>query len=102
VIRIKDRHELDWKHLKAINGFQEKIYAVLVDWREKKSEYCLIYMHGMGSNTLEGSNLIDYLFPNMALCCFDFSGSGKSQGFCSTYGIKEYQDIGINLTRKVI
>lgn len=36
---------------------------------------------------------------DLALCCFDFSGSGKSEGETSTYGIKEYEDIGTgNLT----
>jgi hypothetical protein len=52
-------------------------------------------MHGLGSNILEGSILIDHLGSNIALCCFDFSGSGKSQGTCNSYGTKEYQDIGI-------
>ena len=40
------------------------------------------------------------MLPNLALCCFDFSGSGKSQGDCTAYGIKEYKDIGTLSTIK--
>jgi hypothetical protein len=66
----------------------------------KKAEHCIVYMHGMDSNILEGSMLIPHLPNNFALCCFDFAGSGKSQGSCSTYGIKEFRDIGTLFPRK--
>jgi hypothetical protein len=74
---------------------------VLVDSKARQSDYCLIFMHGLGSNILEGSILIEHLSANLALCCFDFSGSGKSQGSCNAYGTKEYQDIS-NLTNKKV
>jgi hypothetical protein len=50
-------------------------------------------MHGLASNILEGTCLADHLLPVTALFCFDFSGSGKSAGTVSSYGLKEQDDI---------
>jgi hypothetical protein len=50
-------------------------------------------LHGYGSNKQEGFTLIDFLPKEVDLCCFDFSGSGKSQGTITTYGLKEFRDI---------
>jgi hypothetical protein len=46
-------------------------------------------MHGYGSNRLECVNFLKYLPGRYALCCFDFSGCGKSEGDLITYGMKE-------------
>jgi len=50
-------------------------------------------MHGLASNILEGSLIIDNLPYDIDLYCFDFSGSGKSGGKLNTYGYKEHEDI---------
>lgn len=51
-------------------------------------EICIVFLHGYGSNRLECSSLIKGLDENYALCSFDFSGSGKSEGDRITYGAK--------------
>jgi len=90
------------KHIHPTNRYSERLYGVLIDSKEKQSEYCVIFMHGLGSNILEGSILIEHLSDSLGLCCFDFSGSGKSQGFCNAYGTKEYQDISNLANKKVV
>ena len=50
-------------------------------------------MHGYGSNRLECTNVLKSIPESMALCSFDFSGSGKSEGERVTYGVKEKEDI---------
>lgn len=50
-------------------------------------------MHGYGSNRLECTNILKILPENYALCAFDFSGSGKSEGDLITYGMKEKEDV---------
>ncbi len=50
-------------------------------------------MHGYGSNRLECANLLRTLQPQYALCSFDFSSSGKSEGSVITYGMNEKEDI---------
>jgi hypothetical protein len=52
-------------------------------------------MHGYGSNRLECATLLRNIPALCALCAFDFSGSGKSEGDLVTYGMKEKEDISI-------
>lgn len=54
----------------------------------------MVFMHGLGSTRLEGLNLLKEMPKGYSLCVFDFSGSGKSEGKCVTYGMKERHDIG--------
>ena len=56
-------------------------------------------MHGLASNTLEAVGILDHLLPNIALCVFDFAGSGRSRGSICTYGLKEHEDIVAVLDR---
>jgi hypothetical protein len=48
----------------------------------------------MGSTRLESLSVVQCMPANYCLCMFDMSGSGKSQGDLTTYGIKECEDIG--------
>lgn len=57
---------------------------------------CIVYLHGLGSSRLEALSLVQHLPLNYCLCMFDMSGSGKSEGDFTTYGLKESEDIGIN------
>ena len=50
-------------------------------------------MLGYGSNRLECTNILRALPDHYAVCAFDFSGSGKSEGDLVTYGMKEKEDI---------
>lgn len=99
---MHEHPELKIRHFQAVNSYSERLYAVLVDHKQSQSETCIVFLHGLGSNILEGSLLIEHLPPKMALCCFDFSGSGKSQGKCTTYGIKQHKDIGRTVISKVL
>jgi predicted acyl esterase len=54
----------------------------------------ILFMHGYGSNRLECASLLRALPEEWAVCAFDFSGSGKSEGDLVTYGAKEKEDIG--------
>lgn len=56
--------------------------------KSKKSNACIIYAHGLGSNKLEALTLAKF-FPKYGydICAFDFSGSGRSEGTYTSYGL---------------
>jgi alpha/beta superfamily hydrolase len=63
------------------------------------SDTCIIYAHGLGSNKMESLSLVQCLQKlNYHICAFDFSGSGKSDGDFTTYGLREQDDINAILT----
>jgi pimeloyl-ACP methyl ester carboxylesterase len=84
---------LSHRPLKVKNSHGETLHGVLVDRRERQADYCIVFMHGLASNTLEAATIIDHLLPNTALFAFDFAGSGRSGGTCCTYGLKEHEDV---------
>ncbi len=53
------------------------------------SKICIIYAHGLGSNKLEVLPILKHLrsYP-YDVCSFDFSGSGKSEGNYTSYGLR--------------
>jgi hypothetical protein len=75
------------------NKYNEKLKVSLFFAQKTKHETCVVYMHGFGSNRTEAIFLLKYLPTNISLCCFDFSGEGKSEGRIVTYGHKEKDDI---------
>ena len=55
---------------------------------------CVIYCHSHNSCRIQGTWLKEYLIPNnVALCIFDFKGSGHSEGDYTTMGWHETFDI---------
>lgn len=70
------------------NKYNEKLKVSLFFNRAEAQETCILYMHGYGSNRVEGVVLLRYLPSNISLCCFDFSAEGKSEGRIVTYGQK--------------
>lgn len=58
------------------------------------SRACIVYAHGLGSNKLEALSLAKY-FPKHGfdICAFDFSGSGRSEGNFTSYGLLEQDDV---------
>ena len=55
---------------------------------------CVIYLHGNAGTQIEGRFMVKYLAPkNIASFCFDFSGSGQSDGDVVTLGLNERQDV---------
>jgi pimeloyl-ACP methyl ester carboxylesterase len=63
------------------------------------SDTCIIYAHGLGSNKMESLSLVQCAQKtHYHICAFDFSGSGKSDGDFTTYGLREQDDINAILT----
>ncbi len=85
-------HELIHELPQVFNSNFERLYVSLFK-KKVDCQVCIVFLHGYGSNRLECSNILPLLSPEMALCSFDFSGSGKSQGDSVTYGVKEKEDI---------
>lgn len=54
----------------------------------------VIYLHGNAGTQVEGRFMVKYLAPRgIASFCFDFSGSGNSDGETVTLGLKEKDDV---------
>jgi hypothetical protein len=70
----------DYEHVDSsvYNKYEEKLKVSLFFSKDQPHENCVLYMHGYGSNRIEGIFLLRHLPKNIALCCFDFSGEGKS------------------------
>ena len=55
---------------------------------------CVIYLHGNSSSRLEALGCVAFVLPmNMTLFCFDFSGSGLSEGEYISLGFYEREDL---------
>ena len=55
---------------------------------------CVVYLHSHGGCRLEAINLLPSVADiEMDFCCFDFTGSGLSEGEYTTLGFEEYSDI---------
>ncbi|EAY02765.1 hypothetical protein TVAG_369930 [Trichomonas vaginalis G3] len=55
---------------------------------------CVIYLHGNAGTQVEGRFMVKYLAPKtIATFCFDFAGSGNSDGETVTLGLNEKQDV---------
>ena len=64
-----------------------------VDKTQRVSSRCLLYLHTHGANRLEGLGLANEAAGlGMNFCCFDFAGSGKSEGKFTTLGVRESDD----------
>ena len=53
---------------------------------------CVLFLHTHGGSRVEGLFLKPYVLPKLALCFFDFAGSGLSEGEYITLGPKEKRD----------
>jgi pimeloyl-ACP methyl ester carboxylesterase len=62
--------------------------------RNKGSKACILYAHGLGSNKLEALSLAKFFLKHgYDICAFDFSGSGRSEGDYTSYGLLEQEDV---------
>lgn len=63
--------------------------------RVKKELPCVIFLHGNSSSRVEGIRFADmFLRSNITFFCFDFSGSGHSDGEYISLGWWEREDVG--------
>lgn len=55
---------------------------------------CVVYLHGNSSSRLEAHDVLKVCLPrNLAVFCFDFAGSGRSEGDFVSLGIEEQKDL---------
>lgn len=54
----------------------------------------MIFLHGICSSRIEALSYLEYIVPNgISMFCFDFSGSGKSEGEYVSLGWNEAEDL---------
>ena len=54
---------------------------------------CIVYLHGNSGNRLEGLKLMKKILPHkIAFMCFDFAGTGNSDGEYISLGWYESKD----------
>jgi triacylglycerol esterase/lipase EstA (alpha/beta hydrolase family) len=57
--------------------------------KQSYTDTCIVYAHGLGSNKLEVLPVAQYFLElGFNVCAFDFSGSGRSEGEHTTYGVR--------------
>ena len=77
---------------KVPNNRQENLETLLL--RRHNARACIVYGHGLGSNKLEALSLAkSFLKYGFDICAFDFSGSGRSEGGYTSYGLLEQCDV---------
>jgi len=55
---------------------------------------CVVYLHGNSSSRLEAHDVLKVCLPrNLAVFCFDFAGSGRSEGEFVSLGYGEQKDL---------
>jgi alpha-beta hydrolase superfamily lysophospholipase len=61
--------------------------------QDLSKDVCLVYLHSHGGNMVEGLSLLKFAGElGLNFCCFDFAGSGKSEGKYTTLGLRESED----------
>lgn len=95
---LSENKEVTETRLRVVNGRKNELLCSLFRKKGTRNHTCIVYLHGLGSNRLEVLTLLKAAgeLPYDS-CSFDFSGSGKSEGYFTSYGINESEDI-----RKVI
>ena len=91
---LSDNKEVTEQKLRVKNNRKNELLCSLFRNRNRHNQTCIVYLHGLGSNRLEVLTLLkaagDLPYDS---CAFDFSGSGKSEGYYTSYGINESEDI---------
>lgn len=86
-------HEVNCSTFRIPNREGQLIETVLIGQKQKNST-CILYAHGLGSNKLEALSIAKHFLKHHCdLCSFDFSGSGRSEGDLTTYGLNEKNDL---------
>jgi len=59
---------------------------------------CVVYLHGNSSSRLEAHDVLKVCLPrNLSVFCFDFAGSGRSEGDFVSLGHEEQKDLVVVL-----
>lgn len=82
------------------NPFYNKLHCSVYlpdNYKEKDTDpCCIVYLHSQSGCRLEGLNLRDYCAErDYALCVFDFSSCGMSEGEYVSLGYHEKHDLKI-------
>lgn len=68
----------------------------LTFYRQQTMDYVILYLHGNGSSSFEGTLFLNYLPDRVGLACFDFRGCGnRSEGDFITLGQEEARDVDV-------
>ncbi len=79
-------------NFRIVNNRNHLLETILL--KKGGNSTCILYAHGLGSNKLEGLSIARYfLKQGFDVCSFDFSGSGRSEGDLTTYGLYEKDDL---------
>ncbi|OHS95878.1 Clan SC, family S9, unassigned serine peptidase [Tritrichomonas foetus] len=81
--------------VKFYNSRKQKIIGSLYKTQKyARGNPCVIYLHGNSSSQYEGRFLVQLFVPiGISVFCFDFSGSGISDGTFVTLGYHEKKDL---------
>ena len=61
---------------------------------QEETHKCIVFLHGNVGSQKEGRSIVPFFAPNgVSVFCFDFSGSGNSDGEFVTLGMKEKTDV---------
>ena len=70
------------------------LYLTVNPTANKRSNPCVIYLHGNCSSQCEGTFLVQWLSHlGINVCCIDFTGCGESDGDIIGLGILEREDV---------
>lgn len=64
-----------------------------------QKDCCVVYLHSLHGNRQEAMSIQAVVEQEFDLCCFDFIGSGQSEGTFCTFGAREYIDLKYILAR---
>lgn len=99
--RLKQSYDLDYYgKVKRIptefwNNRHQKIVGSLYETQKyAQGNPCIIYLHGNSGSQLEGRFLVQLFVPiGVSVFCFDFAGSGNSDGDYISLGYHEKDDL---------
>ncbi len=93
VYKMSKAKHLLHKNFKIPNEYNQLLHGTVINNRSMTNQVCVVFMHGYGSNKLQGLTLVELLPKDLDFCCFDFSASGRSQGNTTIFGLKQYRDL---------
>ncbi|KAL4454549.1 hypothetical protein ABPG74_021754 [Tetrahymena malaccensis] len=95
-VRILHQTAVIRKDVQVLNDRGEQLectYFLPDNMMKEKKLPIVIYLHGNSGSRVEAVSTLQHLIPTFGLFCFDFSGSGKSQGKYVTMGVNECRDL---------
>lgn len=83
----------------SFRSYSTKIACTLFQVDGIQRDCCVVYLHSLQANRQEALNIQSTIEQEFDLCCFDFVGSGQSEGNFCTFGTREAIDLKHVLAR---